>query len=56
MDDINSDLDASTVAYYRFEEGPGTTFSRDGAGRSPDAELVVGGDPSGPEWSTDTPF
>lgn len=47
--------DTTTVGLYRFEEGAGTTAS-DASATGAHGELRVGGDPSGPEWSTDTPF
>lgn len=45
----------STTALYSFDEGAGTT-SANRAGNGPDAMLRVGGSPSGPAWSDDTPF
>jgi hypothetical protein len=46
--------DAPTVALYRFDEGAGTVLI-DATGGN-DGVVQVGGNPSGPVWSTDRPF
>jgi hypothetical protein len=50
--------DAETVALYHFDEGSGTTVTdQSGAVGGPsDGYLVVGGDPSGPQWVAESPF
>lgn len=50
--------DADTMALYSFDEGAGTTLGdRSGAPGGPsDGVLRVGGNPAGPQWSTDTAF
>lgn len=48
--------DASTLALYHFDEGSGTSVGDDSGGSS-DGTLIFGGSPpSGPVWSTETPF
>ncbi|MCS6940319.1 MAG: T9SS type A sorting domain-containing protein [Roseiflexus sp.] len=47
-------LDANTVALYHFDEGTGTTLT-DAAGSS-NGVINVGGTPSGPVWSSESPF
>lgn len=50
--------DAQTVALYRFDEGSGV-FVGDSSGATggpSHGTLIVGGNPAGPAWSTDTPF
>lgn len=50
--------DADTMALYSFDEGFGTTLGdRSGAPGGPSTGVLrVGGNPVGPQWSTDTPF
>jgi hypothetical protein len=50
--------DADTVALYHFDEGEGTVAvdSSGFPGGPSDGTLSVGGDPQGPEWSSDTPL
>jgi hypothetical protein len=50
--------DADTMALYSFDEGSGKGLGdRSGAPGGPsDGVLRVGGEPAGPQWSTDTPF
>jgi hypothetical protein len=50
--------DADTAALYRFDEGQGTVLgdSADAPGGPSDGVLHVGGDPSGPEWSSEGPW
>lgn len=50
--------DSQTVALYHFDEGSGTVVSdTSGATGGPsNGELLVGGNPAGPIWSTDAPF
>jgi hypothetical protein len=50
--------DPATAALYHFDEGGGTTVGdSSGAGGGPsNGALMVGGSPTGPVWSTDTPF
>jgi hypothetical protein len=47
-------IDSGTAALYHADEGTGTTLG-DATGDNPGA-LLVGGSPTGPIWSTDTPF
>jgi hypothetical protein len=50
--------DPDTAALYRFDEGRGTVLG-DGSGAAggpSDGVLHVGGDPSGPEWSSESPW
>ncbi len=48
--------DAETVGLYHFDEGAGST-AVDSSGRSDqNGELVRGGDPAGPDWSSEHPF
>ena len=46
--------DAPTVALYRFDEGAGTVLTDATGGNH--GVVQVGGNPSGPVWSTDRPF
>ena len=46
--------DAPTVALYRFDEGSGTVLTDVTGGNH--GTVQVGGNPSGPVWSTDRPF
>lgn len=50
--------DADTVGLYGFDEGSGTllTDRSNASGGPSDGVLVVGGSPTGPQWSADTPF
>jgi hypothetical protein len=50
--------DANTVALYHFNEGSGTTANdSSGAGGGPsNGVLNIGGTPTGPIWSSDSPF
>lgn len=50
--------DANTVGLYHFDEGAGTTASdvSGAAGGPSNGTLMVGGNPPGPQWSTDSPF
>jgi hypothetical protein len=50
--------DADTMALYPFDEGTGITLGDlSGAPGGPSTGVLrVGGDPPGPQWSTDTPF
>jgi hypothetical protein len=50
--------DADTMALYSFDEGAGITLGdRSGAAGGPsDGALRVGGSPTGPLWSPETPF
>lgn len=50
--------DINTMALYHFDEGSGTVINDvSGAGGGPSQGfLSVGGNPSGPIWSTETPF
>jgi hypothetical protein len=50
--------DGSTAALYHLDEGSGTTAgdSSGAAGGPSNGVLMVGGAPSGPVWSVDTPF
>jgi hypothetical protein len=50
--------DASTAALYHFDEAQGTVLDDTSAapGGPSDGVIHVGGNPSGPIWSTDTPF
>jgi glucose/arabinose dehydrogenase len=50
--------DADTVALYHFDEGNGdVVFDESGAAGGPsDGVRRYGGNPAGPDWSTDTPF
>jgi hypothetical protein len=50
--------DVDTAALYHFDEGSGTVAadSSGAAGGPSNGELRVGGTPTGPQWSTDTPF
>ena len=50
--------DANTMALYHFDEGTGTTVadSSGATGGPSNGTVSVGGSPTGPEWSTDTPF
>ncbi|MCS7092643.1 MAG: DUF2341 domain-containing protein [Patescibacteria group bacterium] len=50
--------DSNTLALYHFDEGQGTTaHDTSGAQTGPsDGILNVGGNPTGPIWSTDQPF
>lgn len=50
--------DAQTLALYHFDEGSGTLVGdQSGASGGPsDGELIVGGDPAGPQWSRESPF
>jgi hypothetical protein len=50
--------DADTAALYSFDEGAGSTLAdRSGAAGGPSNGLLrTGGNPAGPQWSTDTPF
>lgn len=50
--------DGATAALYHFDEGTGTvaTDTSGAAGGPSDGEIRLGGNPVGPEWSTDTPF
>lgn len=47
--------DENTLALYHFNEGSGGTIV-DASGRDNNGSLSAGGDPSGPEWSSDTPW
>jgi hypothetical protein len=50
--------DGSSVALYHFDEGTGD-FINDTSGSwsgPSNGTMFFGGDPAGPEWSTDTPF
>lgn len=47
--------DESTAALYHFDEGEGTVLG-DSSDNATDGELLVGGTPSGPEWSEESPF
>lgn len=51
-------VDGTTLALWRFDEGAGTTAGDavGGAGSTVKGTLFVGGTPTGPLWSTDTPF
>lgn len=50
--------DPHTLALYHFDDSPGTSaYETSGAPGGPsNATLKLGGDPTGPAWSTDTPF
>lgn len=48
--------DASTAALYHFDEGSGATTDNATGVASANGTLRVGGNPSGPLWSPDTPF
>ncbi|MEM7369683.1 MAG: LamG-like jellyroll fold domain-containing protein [Bacteroidota bacterium] len=50
--------DGSTVGLYHFDEGTGTVIGdQSGASGGPsDGFMNVGGSPSGPIWSSDSPF
>jgi hypothetical protein len=50
--------DSNTMGLYHFDEGTGTILrDTSGATNGPsNGTLNVGGNPSGPVWSTDTPF
>lgn len=50
--------DADTVALYHFDEGSGVSIadSSGAPGGPSDGLMNVGGNPTGPLWSTDTPF
>jgi hypothetical protein len=48
--------DAETAALYHFDEGAGTTAADATGPGGTDGELRVGGDPVGPQWSSETPF
>lgn len=49
--------DAQTAALYHFDEGTGTAVvDASNSNGSPGVLNVGGGPPSGPYWSTDTPF
>lgn len=50
--------DGATAALYHFDEGQGTTLSdtSGAAGGPSNGTLRVGGTPSGPAWSSDSPF
>ncbi len=50
--------DASTAALYHFDEAQGIVLgdSSTAPGGPSDGVIHVGGNPSGPAWSTDTPF
>lgn len=47
-------LDSDVAALYRFDEGAGTVAADSAGGVA--GELRVGGDPSGPSWSSSSPF
>lgn len=47
--------DADTAGLYHFDEGQGAVGG-DAASNPVDADLRIGGDPEGPEWTTTTPF
>ncbi|MCG8352403.1 MAG: hypothetical protein MI924_31945 [Chloroflexales bacterium] len=47
-------MDSHTMALYHFDEGRGATL-RDISGQN-DGTIKVGGNPQGPQWSTDNPF
>ena len=47
-------VDANTVALYHADEGSGTMLG-DATGADP-GTLMVGGSPTGPVWTTGTPF
>lgn len=46
--------DGNTMALYHFDEGSGATL-RDTTGQN-DGTIKVGGNPQGPQWSTENPF
>jgi len=48
--------DADTAALYHFEEGAGSVAGDDGAGGSDGQVFFGGAAPSGPEWSSLSPF
>jgi hypothetical protein len=48
--------DANTAALYHFDEGNGTGLQDFANGSASPGVLNVGGTPSGPQWSTETPF
>ncbi len=48
--------DAQTAALYHFDEGNGTALLDFATGGASPGVLRVGGNPSGPQWSADTPF
>jgi hypothetical protein len=49
--------DADTVGLVHFDDGQGTTATdSSGVAGAVDGELVLGGDPEGPAWATETPF
>jgi hypothetical protein len=50
--------DANTMALYHFNEGSGNTLndSSGAAGGPSHGEIKYGGNPVGPQWSTDSPF
>lgn len=52
------DTDADTAALYHFDEGSGPAAgdSSGAPGGPSNGELQVGGNPTGPLWSADTPF
>lgn len=47
--------DENTLGLYHFDEGEGETVD-DSSGTDSHGQLMVGGDPAGPEWVTETPF
>jgi hypothetical protein len=50
--------DADTLALYRFDEGAGTLLGdvSGAAGGPSEGELRIGGDPAGPQWSSESPW
>lgn len=47
--------DASTVGLFHFDEGEGVA-ANDVSSMPTPGELIYGGDPAGPQWSTDSPW
>ena len=47
--------DADTVGLYHFDEGNGNDITDSSSGGSSNGTRNFGGDPAGPEWSTDLP-
>jgi hypothetical protein len=51
-----SGSEANTAALYHFDEGSGTIAGDSAPGGASPGVLRVGGSPTGPEWSIDSPF